>query len=108
MQASLYQIRKFVMNALSKISNISHFTSNLASSISGYHISNRLDSSTRHNMLQMLDVSMSDGTETTIHSRFTKQRTDAWSEIRASARVTGSTLHNAIGLRELKAQKTTF
>lgn len=93
-------------NALNEISNISHFTSNLAWSISEYHISERLDPSTRHNMIQLLDESMLDGTA--MDSRFTKQTTDAWTQIRASARVTGSTLHNAIILRGLKAQKQHF
>jgi hypothetical protein len=34
-----------------------------------------------------------------------KQRSDKWFDIRKAARVTGSTMHSALGLRGLKEQK---
>ena len=37
--------------------------------------------------------------------RYTQQRTDQWKERRSVFRVTGSTLHSALGLRKLKQQK---
>ena len=39
---------------------------------------------------------------------FIKQRTDRWHRLRAQSRITGSTMHNALGFRTLKLQKEHF
>lgn len=46
-----------------------------------------------------------ESTDLNQNPQFIKQGTDLWLEKRKLARVTGSTLHNAIGLRSLKEQK---
>ena len=43
-----------------------------------------------------------------INTRHIRQRTDAWLKLRSTAKVTGSTLNNAIGLGTLKAQQEHF
>lgn len=45
-----------------------------------------------------------DGTE----SRYVKQRTERWHDIRKTAKVIGSTAHAALGLDTLKRQKEHF
>ena len=37
--------------------------------------------------------------------QYVKQRCDKWKELRKKSRVTGSTMHNALGLQNLKEQK---
>ena len=36
---------------------------------------------------------------------FVKQRSDHWFKLRERSRITGSTMHDALGLRTLKSQK---
>ena len=40
--------------------------------------------------------------------QFVKQRSDKWKDLRMQSRLTGSTMHNALGLRNLKSQKEHF
>ena len=40
--------------------------------------------------------------------QYVKQRSDKWFELRKKSRVTGSTMHNALGLQNLKSQKLHF
>lgn len=61
-----------------------------------------VDASYQKNLIQLLDV----GDENKeLNCRFIKQRTNKWRMIREKARVTGSTLHAAVGLRGMKRQR---
>lgn len=61
-----------------------------------------VDASYQKNLIQLLDV----GDENKeLNFRFIKQRTNKWRMIREKARVTGSTLHAAVGLRGMKRQR---
>ena len=42
------------------------------------------------------------------YPHYMKQRSDLWLNLRKKSLITGSTMHNAIGLRTLKAQKEHF
>ena len=46
--------------------------------------------------------------QTNVDTRHIRQRTDAWFQLRSTAKVTGSTLNNAIGLGSLKVQQEHF
>ena len=56
-------------------------------------------------MFQLKDI---DSLTQPVPTRLIRERSDMWHIVRDSAPVTGSSLHNAIGLRSLKEQKKHF
>ena len=102
LQASLFQLKEFIQSALSAIGMMGMFASQLQESISQYNRDSVADRSYQNNMLCLKET---DKNDKDINSNFIKQRSELWHNVRKKARVTGSTLHTAIGLRGLKAQK---
>ncbi|KAK3085496.1 hypothetical protein FSP39_004241 [Pinctada imbricata] len=105
LQASLYQIRQFIKNALDEISNICRILSGLKSPLCEFESQVVVDATFKTNMLRLIDNQIIPGPT---EPRFIKQRSDYWHKIRKSSRVTGSSIYNAIGLRGLKQQQAHY
>ena len=106
-KAILYEARVHVKHALKVVGSLLHKASQL--SMGRNTVSSTgpiIDVSTQENMVQLKDPK--DLPEGFQCPEYTKQRTDEWKEIRKQAVVTGSSLHNALGLRTLKDQKQHF
>jgi hypothetical protein len=73
-------------------------------SVSDFDDESMIDFTLKTNMLRLKDQVDRDD----VAPQHVKQRTDRWFELRKSAKVTGSTIHSAIGLRGLKQQKIHF
>jgi hypothetical protein len=103
-QTSLFQIQLFVKQALGVIGSLCHYGSNIVSS-SSFVEENVVDSSFQDNLVRLKSVVP----EALVgDSRYVKQRSPEWFELRKQAPVTGSTMHTALGLRTLKEQKIHF
>ena len=102
LQASLFEIKEYITHALGVIKHICRYIALLEGTDMSFHstVAGRVDISTQDNMLLL---NTSDDKEV-VESRFVKQRSDIWFCIREKAPVTGSTIHNAIGLRGRKEQ----
>ena len=102
LQASLFEIKEYITHALGVIKHICRYIALLEGTDMSFHstVAGRVDISTQDNMLLL---NTSDDKEV-VESRFVKQRSDIWFSIREKAPVTGSTIHNAIGLRGRKEQ----
>jgi hypothetical protein len=105
LQASLYRLGEFSRDALTTIGNLLSLSSNIQRSISPYVLENRLDFVAQSNIAMLRE---SNDSLVEIEPRYVKQRSDIWFEVRKQARVTGSTLHSAIGLRGLKEKQNHF
>ena len=101
LQASLFQLKEFLQNSLNSISSYGIFISSIENAVSTYHESTELDKSYQQNLLTLVET----GDTTDLEPRYIKQRSEMWHLLRNQARVTGSSLHSAIGLRGLKEQK---
>ncbi|XP_053397710.1 uncharacterized protein LOC128556471 [Mercenaria mercenaria] len=102
-QAFLYRVKHFISRALLNIDNLCEKASALADSKS--YIAKTIEPSKQKNLFMLKPVQMQLKPIPTI---FIKQGSNEWKEIRKLAPVTGSTLHNALGLRTLSIQKQHF
>ena len=101
LQASLFQLKEFLQTSLNSISSYGVFVSQMQNSVSAYRKSSELDKSYQQNMLTLVETDETSDVE----PRYIKQRSELWHLLRNQARVTGSSLHSAIGLRGVKEQK---
>ena len=76
-----------------------------------FQMDRSIDVSRQGNLLQLLQPNVINELRPNFlpsKPQFVKQRTPEWHRLRSRAMVTGSTMHNAIGLRTLKDQKDHF
>ena len=100
LQASIFQIRDLIRDALRVITDLFHSLAYMSKSICDYAIDRPVDQSYLHVLNPMYESHGS-----VVDPRYIKQRTDLWHAIRGEVKVFGSTLYSAIGLRGLKEQK---
>ena len=109
LQASLYQIQEFISDTLNAINMCMMFICQLQNSHEDYISAAHLDLSYQRNLLTLKDTECTDeSTQVQIDPQYLKQRSKIWFELRKRCRITGSTLHTAIGLRGVKEQKCHF
>ena len=103
-QAFIYRVKDFIRRTLCVIGLLCNIGSNMQHDIN-YVSSSEIDPQFQSNLFLLKDVK----TQTKpIPTHFIKQRSEEWHSVRQTTRVTGSTIHNAIGLRSLKDQKEHF
>ena len=104
-KATIYQAKRFVQKALDLnrvlIFHASHATNGYHSGVQSPQ--SPVDISNQPNMIALKEPNELPPSCQLPH--LIKQRTPKWYQLRREAPVTGSTLHNAIGLRSLKLQK---
>ena len=109
MQASIYQLKQQIDNTRREVFLLCRAASSLQSLINdfdeGFDEDDVVVLTNKRNTIRLADSSEDTSPE---ESRYIKQRSPMWHTMRKSARVTGSTVHNAIGLRVLEAQKLHF
>lgn len=106
MQASIYQLTGFLESTLSTVGALSLCVCFLNGTETLYCRGSEVNASLQGNLFQLRDPK--DLPAGMTGSQYVKQRTEAWHALRNQARVTGSTMHSAIGMRGLKAQKAHF
>ena len=104
-QAFLFRVKQFLDKTLNNISNLCKLGSAMNMKSFQYCSGEYLDPSTQNNLFLLKEI---DKQSQPIPTNLIKQRSDMWHTIRKLAPVTGSSLHNAIGLRSLKEQKSHF
>ncbi|CAC5401579.1 unnamed protein product [Mytilus coruscus] len=89
------------INILNEITNflLSKTASDIIGTQSHYVTESTVDISYQENHVSLME---NDESVSTLEPRYLKQRSDVWHILRKSTRVTGSTLHSALGLRGLK------
>ena len=102
-QAFLYRVKVFIKRTLTNIDSLCHIGSQL----------NGTNTYVRDNVIQcsqrnLFNLKPYPAQSQPVPSQFVPQRTPEWHLIRKQAPVTGSTLHNALGLRTLALQKKHF
>ena len=105
LQASLYRLREFSRDALTTIGQLLSCCSFMQKSNTPYAKDEQVDFTNQPNIALLRDTP---DTCAEIEPRFVKQRSEIWHLLRKKARVTGSTMHSAIGLRGLKEKKNHF
>jgi hypothetical protein len=105
LQASLFQLKELVENSLVTTSAMLESTSILLGTYQNYAKENVVDISYQMNAITLKEPN-DDVCE--IEPRYLKQRSPIWHLLRKKARITGSPLHSALGLRGLKEQKLHF
>lgn len=104
-QAFLYRVRQFIQVTLSNIGKLCEIGSEINEKQSDFRVSGEVDPTVQQNMFLLKEV---DEQVHPLPTNLIKQRSEMWKDVRKLATVTGSTLHNAIGLRTLKEQKLHF
>ena len=102
-QASIYQSRCAVKSGLTLNDKLCGIGSEFGCAAHVYSHTQTVEMSKQENVILLKDPS--DIPHIYQESQYTKQRTPEWFKYRLEAPVTGSTLHNALGLRLLKNQK---
>ena len=105
-KSMLYQLRVHVTQALKVVGNIMYEASHLGMGGASASSGPLIDVGSQCNMVRLKEPQ--DLPAECHRPEFIKQRTEEWLALRKQARVTGSSLHNAIGLRTLKDQKLHF
>ena len=100
LQASIFQIRDLIRDAVGVITDVFHFLAYMSNSMCDYVIDRPVDQSYLHVLNPMYESHGS-----VVDPRYIKQRTDLWHAIRGEVKVFGSTLYSASGLRGIKEQK---
>jgi hypothetical protein len=103
LQASIFQIRDLIRDAVGVITDVFHFLAYMSNSMCDYVIDRPVDQSYEGNLHVLNPMYESHGS--VVDPRYIKQRTDLWHAIRGEVKVFGSTLYSAIGLRGLIEQK---
>jgi hypothetical protein len=103
LQASIFQIRDLIRDAVGVITDVFHFLAYMSNSMCDYVIDRPVDQSYEGNLHVLNPMYESHGS--VVDPRYIKQRTDLWHAIRGQVKVFGSTLYSAIGLRGLIEQK---
>ena len=106
LQASLFQLKEFKTETVTVVNTLLYIISCLHDPVSEYVLGKEVDQAYQQNMLSLPEEQNDQGAMK--NPRFMKQRSNKWFEIRKTAKVTGSTIHSAIGLRGLKEQKKHF
>jgi hypothetical protein len=104
-KTQVHRTRLFQKSALEIISQICMTCSTLANDNNAVE-KEEISISTQGNWFHLKEPEQLPDTLTDSH--FIKQHSESWHELRSKHRVTGSTMHNAIGLRSLKDQKSHF
>ena len=102
-QAFLYRVKVFIKRTLTNIDNLCYIGSKL----------NGTNTYVRDNVIQcsqrnLYNLKPYHAQSQPVPSHFVPQRSPEWHIIRKQAPVTGSTMHNALGLRTLALQKKHF
>ena len=105
LQASIFQLKQQIDNTHREVFLLCRATSSLQSPVNDFDEDDVVVLTNKRNTIRLADSSEDTSPQET---RFIKQRSPMWHAMRKSARVTGSTVHSAIGLRGLKAQKLHF
>ena len=105
LQASLFQVREFACDALGTIGSILSLCIYLERSYLPYIQDYHVNPSKQTNIAVLRDTT---DNVTQIELWLIKQRSDIWHALRKRSCLTGSTLHSAIGFRELTEQKMHF
>ena len=103
LQASIFQIRDLIRDALRVITDLFHSLAYMSNSMCDYVIDCPNDQSYQGHLHVLNPMYETHGS--VVDPKYIKQRTDLWHAIRGEAKVSGSTLYLAIGLRGLKEQK---
>ena len=104
-QTFLFRVKHFLDVTLRNIDRLCKIGSEFNRKSSIFCSGDKLDPAKQSNLFELKEVS--DQIQP-IPTNLIKQRSDMWHSVRALAPVTGSSLHNAIGLRSLKEQKVHF
>ena len=105
-QTSLYQIREFITNWMSCMKALIWCICTVRGSVQELAMGTHVDMTTQIN-LYMYELIPPEqlATEFKSNPNFIKQRKPQWFELRKKAPITGSTLHNGLCQRTLKAMK---
>ena len=102
-QATIYQSKSAIQNGLAIVDKLCHIGSELGRACHAYCASTTIDMGCQENVVTLKEPA--DIPQLLESPEYTKQRTTEWFNHRKNAPVSGSTLHNALGLRQLKDQK---
>ena len=112
LQTEIIQLNASVRNCLSSIDNMCYYIAVLNGTdgqyVKGFDVPVILQHQSNYICLRELDTEAGQDFEPRVHSDLVKQRTTPWFEFRNNAVVTGSTLHNALGLGTLKNMQEHF
>jgi hypothetical protein len=92
LQASIFQIRDLIRDAVGVITDVFHFLAYMSNSMCDYMIDRPVDQLYEGNLHVLNPMYESHGS--VVDPRYIKQRTDLWHAIRGEVKVFGSTLYS--------------